>query len=204
MLMGAVSQSIDWTSTSSSYLPFMAYCFANALLFYLGHSGLASVQIGLMHLCGWRVPERYNRPFLATSPADFWRRWNVYVTNWARRYVFRPLAFWLGGRRVGLSQRKAIVVAVVLTFGIVGALHVLSHQAAAFAGETGQIAPSQVMLAFLGFGLLFVIWEGVGRHKIGRAGRAAEVLRALRPIGAWLVFMHIQAVALWFVFAVVL
>src|SRR5688500_6824053 len=35
-------------------------------------------------------------PFLATSLADFWRRWHISLSTWLRDYVFIPLG---GSRR---------------------------------------------------------------------------------------------------------
>jgi len=39
---------------------------------YASHSGLASIQLGLLRQTGYRAPERYRYPFLAISPSDFW------------------------------------------------------------------------------------------------------------------------------------
>lgn len=44
-------------------------------------------------LVGFDTQEVFAAPFLARSPADFWgRRWNLFVNNFFRRHVFRPLA----------------------------------------------------------------------------------------------------------------
>lgn len=55
---------------------------------YFIHSGSASVQIAWMQLLGWQIPERYNWPIFATSPMAFWRRWNIYIGSWLKRYIF--------------------------------------------------------------------------------------------------------------------
>src|SRR6185312_16596428 len=65
---------------------------ATALLgLYAAHSGLAHLQIGLCRTLGYRAPERYRYPFLATGPADFWERWNTYMMGFVRSYVFVPV-----------------------------------------------------------------------------------------------------------------
>jgi D-alanyl-lipoteichoic acid acyltransferase DltB (MBOAT superfamily) len=86
---------------------------------YASHSGLASIQLGLLRQAGYRAPERYRYPFLATDPIDFWRRWNVYVGTWLRLYVFTPAA------RAALRRRGKFVLPVpwMMTIAASGALH---------------------------------------------------------------------------------
>jgi hypothetical protein len=86
---------------------------------YAAHSGLASIQIGFMNLLGHRVPERYKYPLLATSPLDFWRRWNTYVGSWLGKYVFVPST-----RRLQSTLRAwSKGAALFLTFVASGVLH---------------------------------------------------------------------------------
>ncbi len=55
------------------------------LLEYFQHSGLASLQIGLLRQLGYELPERYMWPLAARDPLDFFRRWNTYVGGGAAR-----------------------------------------------------------------------------------------------------------------------
>jgi D-alanyl-lipoteichoic acid acyltransferase DltB (MBOAT superfamily) len=87
---------------------------------YAAHSGLAHVQIGLMRSIGWSVPERYLYPLFASSPSDFWRRWNVYVRTWLDAYVFFPSAARI---RRAIGRRAAGPLAVVVTLIASGLLH---------------------------------------------------------------------------------
>jgi hypothetical protein len=89
---------------------------------YAMHSGLASVQIGFLRQLGYELPERYDHPFLARSPADFWRRWNTYVGAWVQRYLFAPLALHLARYKIA-SSAAAQATAVVLSFVVVGLMH---------------------------------------------------------------------------------
>jgi hypothetical protein len=81
--------------------------------FYLGFSAWTDVAIGLARVCGRRVPENFDRPWLARDPAEFWRRWHVSLGLWLRDYVYVPL----GGRR-----RRALNVGV--TFLVSAAWHI--------------------------------------------------------------------------------
>lgn len=99
-----------------------AYYAGQCLGLYFIHSGVASVQIGGMSILGWRIPERYDYPFLACSPAEFWRRWNTYIGSWVRRYLFFPMVTHLR-RRTGLGRAFATAVSVLIAFGTMGFLH---------------------------------------------------------------------------------
>src|ERR1700730_9647811 len=80
------------------YKHFLSYGALQALNLYFAHSGLSSIQIGLIRLLRYQIPERYNYPFLAKSPQEFWRRWNIWLASWAKRYLFFPTAFLLRRR----------------------------------------------------------------------------------------------------------
>jgi hypothetical protein len=88
---------------------------------YSALSGLASFQIGALGALGYSLPERYRYPFLARSPADFWRRWNTYIGAWLKRYVFVPLARTLA-RSASVAMRAASrpfgVAATLLAIGV--------------------------------------------------------------------------------------
>jgi hypothetical protein len=138
---------------------------------YAAHSGIASIQIGVMRQLGFAIPERYLYPFLARSPADFWRRWNTYVGQWARLYLFMPLALSLSrwARRVPRFSSLSIGVAVVLTFAAIGALHDLI-----FAVENGKVIPYATAW-FSAVGLVVVGWEVVfSRLGVSRRGSWLE------------------------------
>jgi len=81
--------------------------------FYLSFSGWSDVAIGLARVCGRRVPENFDRPWLARDPAEFWRRWHVSLGVWLRDYVYVPL----GGRR-----RRVLNVGI--TFLVSAAWHI--------------------------------------------------------------------------------
>ncbi len=49
-----------------------------------------------------RSDPNFDQPYLATGPADFWRRWNISLSTWFRDYVYIPLG---GSRRGPLARR---------------------------------------------------------------------------------------------------
>ena len=105
---------------AAAYFAFVRTNAVLALALYCAHSGLASLQIGALRCVGLHLPERYRHPFLATSPQDFWLRWNRWIGRWGYHHVFLPV-----GRAVSRARlrRAAPVVAALATFAVIGLLH---------------------------------------------------------------------------------
>ena len=59
---------------------------------YCDFSGYSDIAIGAALILGFKVPQNFNFPFFATSPAEFWRRWHISLSTWVRDYVFFPMA----------------------------------------------------------------------------------------------------------------
>jgi alginate O-acetyltransferase complex protein AlgI len=55
---------------------------------YFNFSGYTDVMLGAGGLLGFKLPENFNRPYLARNVLDFWDRWHISVTHWIRDYVF--------------------------------------------------------------------------------------------------------------------
>lgn len=55
---------------------------------YFNFAGYTDVMIGIGGLLGFKLPENFNRPFLARNVLDFWDRWHISVTHWIRDYIF--------------------------------------------------------------------------------------------------------------------
>lgn len=149
---------------------------------YAVQSGVASIQIGVMRQLGYVLPERFRFPLLARSPAEFWRRWNTYVGDWARLYVFLPLTRYLRRRspRGARSARLEYAISVVVTFAVVGVLH-----DAFVVAESGSFqVPATAW--FVASGIVVVTWEACAgwlrRRDSSRAGPALE--RTLFAIAA--------------------
>ena len=58
---------------------------------YCDFSGYSDIAIGAALILGFKVPQNFNFPFFATSPAEFWRRWHISLSTWVRDYVFFPM-----------------------------------------------------------------------------------------------------------------
>ena len=89
---------------------------ALSLQMYFDFSGYSDMAIGLGRMFGFRFPENFRYPYVATTIADFWRRWHISLSAWFRDYVYYPL----GGSRVR-KGRLAFNILVVWT--LVGVWH---------------------------------------------------------------------------------
>ena len=85
--------SLPMSELSSSYA--WAGSFAYMLQIYFDFSGYSDMAIGLGYLMGFKFPENFNRPYIAKSITEFWRRWHISLSNWMRLYLYIPL----GGNR---------------------------------------------------------------------------------------------------------
>lgn len=68
-----------------------------SLQVYADFSGYTDMAQGMAGLLGIQLPRNFNFPYRATSPADFWRRWHMSLSQWWRDYVYIPLG---GNRRL--------------------------------------------------------------------------------------------------------
>lgn len=87
-----------------------------AFQIYADFSGYSDIAIGTAHLFGIRLSPNFDRPYLATTIPDFWRRWHISLTSWFRDYVYFPL----GGSRV---SRLRTFLNTLVVFSLSGLWH---------------------------------------------------------------------------------
>ena len=81
--------------------------YAYALQIYCDFSGYSDIAIGSARLLGFKLPVNFDRPYMATSLTDFWRRWHISLSTWLRDYLYIPL----GGNKFGslLTYRNLFI-----------------------------------------------------------------------------------------------
>lgn len=78
---------------------------------YVDFSGYTDIGRGSALLLGYRLPENFNWPFLASSLTEFWRRWHISLSTWLRDYLFIPM----GGSRVSnLKLKRNLFITMAL------------------------------------------------------------------------------------------
>ena len=84
---------------------------------YCDFSGYSDIAIGAALILGIIIKPNFNKPFFATSPADFWNRWHISLSSWVRDYLYLPLVF--NNRKSNLR----IFLSIMLTMGLIGIWH---------------------------------------------------------------------------------
>ncbi|MFT6398778.1 MAG: D-alanyl-lipoteichoic acid acyltransferase DltB (MBOAT superfamily) [Bradymonadia bacterium] len=69
--------------------------FAFAIQIYADFSGYSDIARGTAKLLGFDLCVNFNKPYVAKTPSDFWRRWHISLSEWLRDYLYIPL----GGNR---------------------------------------------------------------------------------------------------------
>ena len=97
-------------STGHAWLGLVCY----TLQIYFDFSGYSDMAIGLGRMFGFRFPENFRWPYVATSVTAFWRRWHISLSTWFRDYLYIPL----GGNRVSQGRRYRNLVTVFFLCGL--------------------------------------------------------------------------------------
>lgn len=109
-------------------LLFATYLFAFQI--FCDFAGYSYMAIGCARVLGFELMENFRQPYLATSIADFWRRWHISLSTWFRDYLYIPL----GGNRVSHARW---LTNVMLTFLISGLWHGASWTFVIWGGLNG-------------------------------------------------------------------
>jgi alginate O-acetyltransferase complex protein AlgI len=97
-------------SAAHAWLGIVCY----TLQIYFDFSGYSDMAIGLGRMFGFRFPENFRWPYVATSITAFWRRWHISLSTWFRDYLYIPL----GGNRVSPARRYRNLVTVFFLCGL--------------------------------------------------------------------------------------
>jgi alginate O-acetyltransferase complex protein AlgI len=125
----------DVRSQTGAALIVATYCYA--IQIYADFSGYTDIALGSARIFNIHLNENFRSPYLATSIADFWRRWHISLYRWLVDYIFKPFQFAFRD-----YKQWGTVAAVLITFLISGIWH---------GGESN----------FIAWGLLFGIYLSV-------------------------------------------
>lgn len=95
-------------------LPLLLATYAYAFQIYMDFSGYTDMALGSARLFNINLTQNFNSPYLATSVADFWRRWHITFSRWILDYIFKPLQMqWRNFRNWGTAA--ALVTAFLIS-----------------------------------------------------------------------------------------
>jgi D-alanyl-lipoteichoic acid acyltransferase DltB (MBOAT superfamily) len=89
-----------------------------AIQIYCDFSGYTDIAIGAAKIMGFDLMINFKRPFISKNISEFWRRWHISLSTWARDYIYEPIAF----KRKNWGM-KGIVWAIFVTFSLLGLWH---------------------------------------------------------------------------------
>ena len=152
--------------------------YAYAIQIYMDFSGYTDMALGSALLFNINLTQNFNSPYLATSVADFWRRWHISFSRWILDYIFKPLQVqWRNGRNWGTGA------ALIVTFLVSGAWHGLG---------SGFVAWGFLHGVFLAFSVFYRPYQKQIHKTFGMEG--TWVLRI------WQIFATFNLVSLGWVF----
>lgn len=83
---------------------------------FFDFAGYSEIARGTAALFGVELMRNFERPYLAASPSDFWRRWHISLSTWFRDYLYIPL----GGDRAG---KVRTATNLIITMALAGLWH---------------------------------------------------------------------------------
>jgi len=95
-------------------------------------TGGIDMAISLALLCGVRVPENFAFPLFAASLADYWKRWHITLSDWAKTNIFYPLSVALSNSTAfekistKTAVRLSVYVSAIMTWVFTGLWHGIS------------------------------------------------------------------------------
>lgn len=184
---------IGTTGTTEAWLAALAFTFQ----IYFDFSGYTDMGRGSAMMLGYKLPDNFNFPYLATSMSDFWRRWHISLSTWLRDYLYIPLG---GGRCNKLRKYHNLMLTMLLGGlwhgaawhfvawgGLHGGLLIVNHKYDDFANQHPWLAEvharplSKVPAILVTFLLVLISWVFF---------RAETVSHALQML--WVMFFSFQ------------
>jgi D-alanyl-lipoteichoic acid acyltransferase DltB (MBOAT superfamily) len=104
-----------------SGLTLMILIFLQAFQLYADFSGYTDIALGSARLFGFRIMGNFNKPFLATTVSEYWRRWHISLASWVNDYIYKPLSLSIAIKR-NWGQWGPIY-ALTVTFVLFGLWH---------------------------------------------------------------------------------
>lgn len=86
--------------------------FGYSMQIFADFAGYSLIAIGISRLFGYKIPQNFNFPYVASSFSDFWRRWHISLSSFLKEYLYVPL----GGNKSG-KVRTYINLMIVMALG---------------------------------------------------------------------------------------
>ncbi len=131
----------------------LIFIYLYAFQIYFDFSAYTDIARGLGLLFGYRWPENFFLPYLATSIQQFWQRWHVTLSTFLRDYLYVSL----GGNRRGMIRTGCNLMLTMLLGGL---WHGASWSFLIWGGLHGFFLILHRIWSRLGFRSENLLWKG--------------------------------------------
>ncbi len=116
LIADSVAPAVDlcFSLTEPSFADAWLGTIAYGVQIFFDFSAYSDMAIGIGAMMGFRFRENFRRPYLASSIAEFWRRWHISLSSWLRDYLYIPL----GGNRLGRRRTYVNLLTVMVLGGL--------------------------------------------------------------------------------------
>ncbi len=80
-----------YSSSQPSGALILLATYAFAIQIYGDFAGYTNIARGISLFFGIDLVQNFNLPYLATNPADFWKRWHITLSTWVKDYMYISL-----------------------------------------------------------------------------------------------------------------
>ncbi len=87
---------------------------AYSIQIYFDFCGYSLMAVGIAKTLGFNLINNFNRPYLAASVTEFWRRWHISLTRWLTTHIY----IGLGGNRCGRIRQYSNILVTFLVSGL--------------------------------------------------------------------------------------
>ena len=89
--LGVIVDTIFNSYTSYQGIDLLFAVLAFTFQLYADFSAYSDIARGLARLLGFELMVNFRLPYFSASPAEFWSRWHISLSEWLRDYIFFPL-----------------------------------------------------------------------------------------------------------------
>jgi hypothetical protein len=139
-----------------------------AFQIYCDFSGYTDIAIGSALILGFKLMNNFNRPYIATSIQDYWKRWHISLTSWLTEYVYTPMS---RTTAIRIKWFYLMLLSIFATFVLSGFWHGAQWTFVAW----GALHGSYIVVSMLLQKPRTLLVKLVGLHKSPRLLRAVKI-----------------------------
>lgn len=104
--------------------PYMlAYAYVYGVYMFFDFAGYSAMAIGTSYILGIKMPENFNKPFLAVDIKDFWNRWHITLSSWFRDFIFTRFMVDSARKKRFKNRLTGAAVGLIINMGVMGVWH---------------------------------------------------------------------------------